>query len=233
METRSIGNLNRVLRTAAVICAFTTSAAWASVVWDLNPSHQNAAAGSTTETYTSQGYTITASGYDNSNGTGSPHELFFKNQPLNNGAVEFGLGLTNTRDNELQAGSSASNPFDFIQFDLAAITTAGLTNGKVKVGSIQAGESFSIFGSNTAGVLGTKLGGTFGSQFDNQFVNLPNFGQYKFYSIGAASMDVLPIALEADIPAIPEMNALMPIIGLVVAVVSTNALRRRRSARAS
>jgi hypothetical protein len=198
------------------------------VVWDLNPNHLDQAAGSSTVAYTQAGYTITASGYDNNNGVGTAHELYYKNKTDNNGAVEFGLGLVNTTDNELQVGSDGT-PFQFIQFNLTSIVAAGFTDGKVKVGSIQAGEAFSIYGSNAAGILGTQLGGTFGSATDNKFVSIPDFGLYKYYSVVSADGDVLPISLSAEIPAIPEMNALLPIIGLIVAVGATNALRRRRA----
>src|ERR1700719_4655162 len=103
---------------------------------------------------------------------------------------------------------------------------AGLLNGKISVGSIQANEAFAIYGSNTLGTLGTQVGGTFGSAFDNKFVSIPNFGQFHFYSIVAAAADVLPVAFQADLPAVPEMSAFFPIVGLLVAVGATPWLRR-------
>lgn len=228
---------NRIIRhrlalcAVSLICLFSASAG-ASVVWDLNPSDQNAPTGSTSEVYTSQGYSITAYGFDNNNGTGTPHELFFKSESPVNGASEVGLGLTNTVGNELQVSSNGT-PFHFIQFDLTSILAAGLTDGRLSVGSIQSGEAFNIYGSNALGTLGTQLGGDFGSSFDNQFVALPDFGVYKYYSVVAAAVDVLPVAVSAEAPVIPEMSALLPIIALVLAVVATNGLRRRRDARAA
>jgi hypothetical protein len=101
-------------------------------------------------------------------------------------------------------------------------------NGQISVGSLQEGESFSIHGSNTVGTLGTQLGGPFvGLGFDNQFVPLPDFGLYNFYSIVASSGNVLPIALSAEIGPIPEMNALLPISALVLLVFVTRAWRKR------
>ena len=208
----------------AVVAAFAASVSQASIVWDLNPNNLNAPVGSSSHTYTSSGYTITAYGFDNTGGFGTAHELFFKNQAPINGAVERGLGLTNTTSNEIQVS------LNFIQFDFTAALAAGLFNGQISVGSIQTGEAFSIYGSNTLGTLGTQVGGTFGSAFDNQFVSIPNFGQFHFYSIVAAADDVLPVAIRADLPAIPEMNALLPIAAMLLLLLATNFWRRRFSA---
>jgi hypothetical protein len=215
---------------ASFICVLLATSASATIVWQLNPSHTNGPVGSTTRTYTSQGYSITASGFNNNGGIGTPQDLFYKSLTPINGGAEIGLGVTNTADHELQAGSSTSNPFDFIQFNLSMIIKSGATSGSISVSSIQPGESFAIFGSNKNGTLGTQLGGTFGSTFDNKFVSLPNFGQYNYYSIVAASADVLPVALSANIPPVPEMNAMLPIIGLLGVVGAVELFRRRRIA---
>ncbi|MFL6538910.1 MAG: hypothetical protein ACJ8JD_12110 [Chthoniobacterales bacterium] len=214
----------------AAIFALSISPALATVVWQLNPNNQNQPANSTTESYTVSGRTITATGYDNHNGIGTATELYFKNVGPINGAFETGLGVNNTADHELQAGSSTSNPFDFIQLNLTSIVQAGAANGKVMVTSVQSGEAFTIFGSNTAGTLGTQLGGTFGSSSDSTFVNLPNFGQYDYYSIAAADGDVIIKTVSADFPAVPEMNALFPITALMAAIAAAELIRRRRLA---
>ena len=198
------------------------ASSWAALVWDLNPLHQDGAVGSSSHTFTSMGFSITAYGFDNHSGIGTAHDLFYKSEADIGGAVEFGLGLTNTPHNEIQPG-----PLNFIQFDLTSILTSGLLNGRIKVGSIQANEAFAIYGSNTLGTLGAQLGGTFGSAFDNQYVNLPNFGQFKFYSIVAAANDVLPISLEADLPPVPEVSTLLSIVALLVLVLAHHAWRTR------
>ena len=218
---------NRHPRVAIVCCVILFSglmsaSLWATLIWDLNPSHQDGAVGSSSHTYTTMGFSITAYGFDNNSGIGTAHDLFYKSEADIGGAVEFGLGLTNTPHNEIQAG-----PLDFIQFDLTSILTQGFLNGRIKVGSIQANEAFAIYGSNTLGTLGTQLGGTFGSAFDNQFVNLPNFGQFKFYSIIAAADDVLPIAFAADLPAVPEVSTLLAIVALLVLVLAHHLWRTR------
>jgi hypothetical protein len=61
----------------------------------------------------------------------------YKNIPEVNGAVEFGLGLTNTVSNEIQPG------LHFIQFDFTA-ALAGMAMGQISVGSVQAGETFAF-----------------------------------------------------------------------------------------
>jgi hypothetical protein len=221
--------VNRIRLTPLIFCAaffaaLTATSSRASIVWDLNPNNQNAPVGSTSRTYISSGISITAYGFDNNAGFGTAHELFYKNVAPINGAVERGLGLTNTPNNELQAN------LHFIQFDFTAALAAGLFNGQISVGSVQQGESFSIFGSNVLGTLGTQVGGTFGSSSDNQFVSIPNFGQFNFYSIMATTDDVLPVAIRGDLPAIPEMNAIMPIAALLLLLLGTNLWRRRSSA---
>jgi hypothetical protein len=221
--------MNRIRLTALVFCAaffavFSATSSWATVIWDLNPTQQNAPVGSSSHTYTSGGYSITAYGFDNNAGFGTAHDLFYKNQGPIGGAVEMGLGLVNTPGNEIQFS------LNFIQFDFTAALAAGLINGQISVGSIQPGEAFAIYGSNALGTLGSQVGGTFGSSFDNQFVSIPNFGQFNFYAIVAAADDVLPVAIRADLPAVPEMNAIMPIAALLVLLLATNVWRRRSSA---
>ena len=217
---------NRSRQIAGAFCAllFVTviASAQAAVVWDLNPNQQNAPVGGSSHTYTSSGFSITAYGFDNHSGIGTAHDLFYKNHSPIGGAVEMGLGLVNTLDNELQAG------LHFIQFDFTAALAAGMMNGQLSVGSIQPGESFVIFGSNTLGVLGTQVSTLFGSSVDNQFVGIRNFGQFNYYSVMAITYDVLPVAVRADLRPVPEMNALVPVAGLIVLLAATSVWRRRR-----
>lgn len=218
--------INRSRQIAGVLCALlcitVMASAQAAVVWDLNPSDQNAPVGGSSHTFTSSGFSITAYGFDNHSGIGTAHNLFYKNVSPIGGAVENGLGLTGIPDNELQAG------LHFIQFDFTAALAAGMFNGQLSVGSIQPGESFVIFGSNTLGVLGTQVSSLLGSSVDNQFVPIQNFGQFNYYSVMALQNDVLPVAVRADVAPVPEMNALLPIAALVVLLAATNVWRKRR-----
>lgn len=218
---------NRTLAFLAVL-GLVASSASAAVVWDLNPNHLDGPVGSSTLVVASQppgNPNITASGFDNNGGTGTPHQLFFKNKTEINGAVEFGLGLVGTTSNEVQTANGV--PVNFIQLDLSSILP-GFTNGQIKVGSVQSGETFQLFGSNTNGTLGTLLG-VFGSTFDDQFLAIPAFGAFNFISVAAGSGDVLPIAFQADkITPVPEMSALLPIVALLVVIGASSLLRRRR-----
>lgn len=222
-------SLTNALRTLCCVGALTACSAWATVVtWQLNPGNLNQNVGASFKDYTQSGYTITARGYDNVPGTDTAHDLFFKNVPAIGGATETGLGLVGTLDNELQ--TSGGVPSNYIQLDLSSILAQGFTGGQISVGSIQSGESFLLFGSNVQGQLGTQLGGAIGSAFDEQFVAIPQFGNYQFVSVAAGAFDILPVAFRATITPVPEMSALFPIVGLIAAVSCTQILRRRRAA---
>jgi hypothetical protein len=218
--------VRRALQGALCTFVFAASSAWATLVtWQLNPTSANGAVGSSSQNYTVSGYTITARGYDNSGGVGVAHELFFKNA----GAGEFGLGLTNTPNNELQV--SGTTPLHFIQLDLRSILSQGFTNGMISVGSVQPGESFNLYGSNTLGSLGTKLNATaFDSTSDDAFVSVPNFGSFQFVSVVAASADVLPVAFQANVTPVPEAASILPVICLISIATAVEVRRRRRAA---
>lgn len=198
----------------------------AMVTWELNPSNVNGNVGSSSRVYTVSGFSITARGYDHVAGPDTAHNLFYKSEGPIGGAGEHGLGLVGTLNNELQVNADGSVPH-YIQLDLRSILAAGFTGGQLEVGSLQAGEVFRLFGSNTQGSLGTQLPGTWGSAFDEKFVSIPNFGTYQFISIASLKDDMLPVAFRATVTVVPEMNALFPIVGLIAAVSSTHLLRRR------
>lgn len=212
--------IHRCIKASLCTLALALSSAHAGlVVWDLNPTNTNGPVGSSSHIFTSSGYSITAYGFDRVSGPDTGHELWFKND-----IDDHGLGVTGTPHNELQVGPDG--PLQYIQFDLGSILSAGLTDGLLKVSSIDPGEAFDIYGSNTLGSLGTKIslgGGPYGDTNNNNFVNIPNFGSYRYVSVVAAIDDVLPWALAAHIPAIPELGGtsaalvLLAFFGVVVA----------------
>ncbi len=210
----------------AVVGMFAASSAWATVVtWNLNPAGAEGETGSSSQAFTSSGYSITAYGYT----VGSPITplgLYFKNQ----GADETGLGVVGPADHELQG--NGVYPMQFIQLDVSSILASGFSDGKIEIGSVQAGSSdtFVIWGSSSLGDPGHQVGGVYDSSSDLAFVSIADFASYKFISIGALSGDVLPVAFQATMAPVPEMSALFPIIGLVLAVSLTQLLRRRRMA---
>jgi hypothetical protein len=222
--TRTANFLKTALLILCGSVAFVAFSAQATVVtWNLNPSALDQSVGSSSNSYTVSGNTITAYGYDNNGGTGVAHELFYKNA----GADEIGLGLVGTLHNELQV--SNGNPLQFIQLDLTSVLSAGFFNGQLSVGSVQSGELFDLYGSNALGVLGTKLNSTsYDSSQDDQFVSVPSFGTYKFISVVAAAADVLPVAFRAEITPIPEATSILPTAFLAIVVTAFEARRRRR-----
>ena len=219
--------MSRCSRLVAIASAlFIAASTQAAIVWDLNPGDQNAPVGSSSHTFTSSGISITAYGFDNNSGFGTAHELFYKHENLIGGAVESGLGLTNTPHNELQPN------LHFIQFDFTAALAAGMMNGELSVGSVQEGETFAIYGSNTLGTLGIQLTPALGSTFDNQYVPLPAFGEFLYYSVVALADDVLPVSIRGDLAPVPEMSAILPIFALLLLIFAADVLRRRRTATA-
>jgi hypothetical protein len=141
-----------------------------------------------TQTYTVGGATITAHGYT---GLGSPHltptQLFGKNQ----GGDESGLGLVGASDHEIEHRNGG-----LIQFDLAALLNSRFSDGQIKIGSVQEGEGFDLYGSNTLGDPGAKLM-SFGT-LNDQFFDIPGFGSYRYLGVAAAHADVLVEALAVD-----------------------------------
>nr|MBA3726894.1 hypothetical protein [Armatimonadota bacterium] len=115
---------------------------------------------------------------------------------------------------------------------MSSILAQGFTDGKVQIGSVQSGsnDTFVIWGSSALGDPGSQIGGVYDSSSDLVFLDIANFTNYNFISIGAVSGDVLPVAFQATLAPLPEMSALFPIIGLIAAVALTQVLRRRRIA---
>ncbi|HEY1770710.1 MAG TPA: hypothetical protein VGG02_10705 [Chthoniobacterales bacterium] len=215
---------NVTLLAALIFCFAGISSLRATIVtWDLNPSSTEGSVGSTSHTFSSSGYNITAYGYT----VGYPNTplgLYYKN----GGSSELGLGVTSTSDHELQG--NGWYPTQFIQLDVSSIVAQGFTNGKLQVNSVQGNDSFVIWGSNTLGSAGQQIGSAYYSNSNMTFVSIANFTSYKYISIGALNGSVLAFAFQAEFNAVPEMSALFPIVGLIVAIALTQLLRRRRIA---
>lgn len=212
-----------------LIWMFAGSSAWATLVtWNLNPQGLEQEVGSSSVTFTvKEYYSITAYAFTLKPSGDTPLGLYYKNQ----GFDETGLGIVGPSDHELQ--SSGGMPLQYIQLDLGALFAAGkITDGKLQIGSVQSGEGFALYGSSTLGTLGTQLG-TFDSSSDLVFVDVPDFGAFRYISIGATFADVLPVAFLANCSPIPEMSALFPIVGLIAAISITQLLRRRRMAKSA
>jgi hypothetical protein len=227
MKKSTIRRSRKMAAVFSFLSVFAATSVWATVVtWDLNPNGTEGDAGSTSQTFVSSGYSITANGYTVGWPSHTPLGLYYKNQ----GFDETGLGIVGSADHELQG--NGFYPTQFIQFDLSSILAQGFTDGKLQIGSVQSSsnDTFVIWGSSALGDPGEQIGGVYDSSSDLVFVGIANFTNYNFISIGALSGDVLPVAFQATLAPIPEMSALFPILGLIVAVAITQILRRRRIA---
>jgi hypothetical protein len=224
MNNKSVLFVGKTLCALFVISMLAASSASATVVtWSLNPSQTEGSAGSTTRTFTSSGYSITANAYTVGS-SNTPLGLYFKSS----GADQPGLGVVSTSDHQLQG--NGWSPTTFIQLDVSSIIAQGFSDGKIQVGNVYGNESFVIYGSSSLGSLGERIGGVYSNSSNLDFLSIADFSDYDYISIGALNGGVLPVAFQATMTPVPEMSALFPIIGLVVAVSLTQLLRRRRIA---
>lgn len=122
------------------------------------------------KTYTAGSLSVTATGYAS---TGVTTDLFGKN----NGGDENGIGLNGYTDNEINKGT------DFIQLDMSNLLL-NATGASFFMNSTTNGEWWNVYGSNSAGSLGTYL-------FDGHdegtthLHSLTNWGTYQYYDFVA------------------------------------------------
>jgi len=164
------------------------------------------------QSYTNNGITVTATGYSSTN---VQTALFGKND----GGDEVGLGLQNdpTGVNEIPTN-------EFIQLNLTNFWAANPTNVQMSIGSVQSGESWNIFGSNTAGTLGTLLqGGT--TDFPNAFALVAGANGFNYISVQAGAFNVLLSTLSGNVN-VPEPATLLILgSGLAIAAISRKRIR--------
>lgn len=145
------------------------------------------------DTFTAGGDSITLWGFTG-NASNPNTDLWYKT----GGGDETGLGLLNDPSNEHEIVGSS-----FIQFTAAGIKT-------ITLGSVQSGESFALYGSNTLGTLGTLLTGYTGTA--DGTVNLSAIdGTWKYVSVLAPKGNVL-----LDSATVPEPGTLAMMITLGV-----------------
>ncbi len=120
------------------------------------------------------GTSLTAYGFNNN---GTPTALYGKNES----STEQGLGIASDSDYEI-------NTSTFIQLDVSQLVAAGFTNAQILYSSVQTGELYIVYGSNTLGSLGTKLSGP-GSVAET-LVAMPGYGTWKYIGIQAGNANI-------------------------------------------
>ena len=193
---------NFVLAAAAVL-GFSFPA-WAdSYYFNFNNGTGN---GPTSQTIFNHG-SITATGYIGN----ELANLYFKN----GGADETGVGLAKLTDHEV-AGNG------YIQLDLGNVmATYPFGAVSLTAGSLQGSETYSVYGSNIAGVQGTLLGT---GNWSSVVFNLGNPLGYRYISLGAPRGNVL---LDSVVVSTPEPAAgLLMITGLMAIAAAALFFRR-------
>jgi hypothetical protein len=143
------------------------------VVWNFSSPTGNVGQ---SQAYTVNGITINAYGFTH------PLNLPWPIVAHNDAPDVYGLGL-------LTGGNNQINTLSYIQLDLGSVIAAGATNPMMIITSVLSGSSYTIYGSNTLGSLGTPL-------LTNQTLNntpfaIPGFPTYRYISVTASAGDVL------------------------------------------
>ena len=119
--------------------------------------------------YSVNGTSLTAYGFNNN---GTPTALYGKNES----STEQGLGIASDSDYEIDTST-------FVQLDVSQLVAAGYTNAQILFTSVQSGESYNIYGSNTLGKLGTKLSGP--GTLGQTLIAMSGYGTWKYIGIQA------------------------------------------------
>jgi hypothetical protein len=172
------------MRNGILLAAFmVTLAAWSpamatTYVWSLD---SPVSSSGSSQVFDSNGINITAFGYLTS---GSVLTALFDK---NSGGDETGLGLK--RD---PSGQDEITTDDFVQLDFADPNyQLEISSAHLVIDSVQQGDGWILYGSNTQGVLGARLSSG-GSGTDNSPINiLPYLSTYTYLSVTAKSANVL------------------------------------------
>jgi len=200
--------LTKTLQTLCCVGALTACSAWATVVtWQLN-------AGGTLGATPESSKTITARGFDQTPATDASHQYSFKSASQSASASETSSTLADSLNKKVQPS----------QTDIQ-------TTSQVSTVSKQP-DSSPLFASTEAPArANTELDEAMARTFDEEFVSVPTV-QFATTAPGAQNVSVAAMSTASGpgpMP-VPEMSALFPIVGLIVAISCTQILRRRRVA---
>ncbi len=176
---------------------------------------------SITRTINSSSYTLSLAGFD---ANGTAHNLFTKD----GGAGEQGIGLVGTLDNELTLNGGGTSLANYMRYDVSQVYQAFSGSvAQILPGSTTVNEQMDIWGSNTAtdrpGTSPlTLVLQTITTAQASTWVNLPNWGSYKYYfvsthaDVASPADNVLVQAIQIlNIPsAVPEPSTYAAIVAL-------------------
>jgi len=161
-----------------------------------------------TDTFTAGSLSLVATGYSS---PGVTTDMWAKNGGLN----EMGLGLASEPQHEISGTL-------FVQLNLTQVLAASPTSIALSIQSIQAGEGYSVWGSNTAGTPGTLLA----SNQTGATFTLPDLGSFNFISVSGGPGNVLLDDVDVTVPTPEPSAAILLLLGLV-ALVGTGTLGKK------
>ncbi len=144
--------------------------------------------------------TMTATGYNGTACAAAPCPTDLTAYKTS-GVDEHGLGFVN--DPNPAPGNFEIFDTRFIQANVTQILAAGFILGELRVQSVQGPETYSVFGSNTAGVPGALLLTGELPAVSDLYIDLPGWGSFNFYSVFA----------DGGLTTAPSNNVLFDAIG--------------------
>ena len=137
----------------------------------------------TTDTFTAGSLSLIATGYS---APGVTVDMFAKSD-----ATQMGLGLVNDIFNQNEISGA-----HFIQLNLSNILAAGPSSIFISMQSVTGADRYAIWGSNTAGVMGTLLA----TDLTAANFTLPDLGMFQYISISAPAGNVLLHDVDVSTP---------------------------------
>lgn len=157
--------------------------------------------------------TVTAYGYS---APGTLTNLYFKKTSPD----ETGLGIAAEADHEISGK-------EFVTFDISMLESLAPSSLALSFESVQYGDSYSIWGSNTLGVPGTVL--VAAGTADGVLVLVPNFMNYKYISVDAPTGDILVQGIALNVPEPSSVSMLLMGLLGIAALMTVSKLGRIRS----